>query len=215
MEALRRVIADIERGTAGSGRPRLVATGFSAIDQDLPGHGLALGAVHEIAGPLAHGFAARILAHLSGPVLWFRPQKERTRLYGPALHKLGCPIEHWFIAYSPTPKDMLWGLEEGLRSGAVDAVVGEITSSLSLTASRRLQLAAERGKALGLLLSGFGAHPHESTAPPLSPSALTSRWHIAPTPHRDPSEPPYWQVQLLKLRNATPHVWNIKQEPYQ
>ncbi len=215
-EALRRVIADIERGTQGCGRPRLVATGFPAIDQDLPDGGLALGAVHEISGPLAHGFAVRILTQLSGPVLWFRPKSERARLYAPALQAMGCAVERWFIAYTATPKDLSWGLEEGLRSGAVDAVVGEPTAALTMTASRRLQLAAERGKTLGLILSrqprGAQTGPlssHESVGP-LSPSTLTSRWHVSPTPNPRADGPPLWQVRLLKLRNASSASWSVQ-----
>lgn len=211
IEALRRAIADIERGTQGCGRPRRVATGFPAIDQDLPDGGLALGAVHEISGPLAHGFAARILTHLSGPVLWFRTKTEPTQLYAPALKAVGCHVEHWFIAYTATPKDLLWGLEEGLRSGAVDAVIGEPTTPLSLTASRRLQLAAERGKALGLIVSGQRADPEASGQ--LSPSTLTSRWHISPAPNPIPDTSPHWQVRLLKLRNASSASWSVQPTP--
>jgi len=220
-EALRQVIADIERGHAQSGRPRLVATGFPAVDQDLPDGGLASGAVHEISGPLAHGFAARILSQLAGPVLWFRPQKEKALLYAPTLQAMGCRVEHWFIAYTPTPRDLLWGLEEGLRSGAVDAVVGEPETALTMTASRRLQLAAERGKTLGLILTGQqpGVHqsvgqlsPYQSVGQ-LSPSTLTSRWHISPAPSSDPAGLARWQIHLLKLRNASAASWSVDAEP--
>lgn len=237
-EALRQVIADLERDNGGNGRPRLVATGFQAIDQELPDGGLALGAVHEIAGPLAHGFAARILAHLSGPVLWFRPQTEKALLYAPTLQALGCRVEHWLIAYTPTPKDLLWGLEEGLRSGAVDAVIGEPSTPLSMTASRRLQLAAERGKALGLILTGrhhVGGNadtsqrnsresigqlsPSESIGQ-LSPSTLTSRWHVSPilppvpTQHAtSPDIENLWRVRLLKHRNANAASWLVPTQP--
>lgn len=218
-EALRRMIADIERDSASNGRPRAVATGFRDIDQDLPDGGLALGAVHEISGPVAPGFAARILAHLSGPVLWFRPQKEKALLYAPALQALGCGVENWLIAYTPTPKDLLWGLEEGLRSGAVDAVVGEPTSPLSMTASRRLQLAAERGKALGLILTGhlgpsksIGHLGPSSSSGQLSPSTLTSRWHATPLPPSETSDAAtsLWQVHLLKHRNASAANWTVR-----
>lgn len=224
-DALRQVIADLERDNRGSGRPRLVATGFEAIDHDLPDGGLALGAVHEIAGPLAHGFAARILAHLSGPVLWFRPQTEKALLYAPTLQAMGCRVEHWLIAYTPTAKDLLWGLEEGLRSGAVDAVIGEPTTPLSMTASRRLQLAAERGKALGLILTGLQRSDVDATQ--LSPSTLTSRWHVGPMPSssadadKDLENPTLethalesmWQVRLLKHRTASAANWSVRAEP--
>ena len=51
---------------------------------------------------------------------------------------------------------MLWAMEEGLRSGAVSAVLGEV-ATVPPIALRRLQLAAETGGATGLLLRPPGA----------------------------------------------------------
>ena len=50
------------------------------------------------------------------------------------------------------PADLLWAMEEGLRTPGIGAVLGEIRQ-LDLTASRRLQLAAESGGGVGLVLS--------------------------------------------------------------
>ena len=49
-------------------------------------------------------------------------------------------------------KDVLLVVEEALRHVGLAAVVGEIDGPVSLTASRRLQLAAETSGGLGLML---------------------------------------------------------------
>lgn len=203
-QALRDAISQHEKGGEKGARPRFTSTGFDAIDRDLPDGGLAFGAVHEIGGPLAHGFAARILANLSGPVLWFRPRGEQVRLYAPALKTLGCQVERWLIAYTKAPKDLLWGLEEGLRSGALAAVVGEPETALGMTASRRLQLAAERGRTLGLVLS----RPNKDNGS-LSPNTLTSRWRADPAASPD-GDAILWRVRLLKLRGGGANQWQVR-----
>lgn len=65
--------------------------------------------------------------------------------------------------------DLLWSVEEALRSG-LGLVIAEPERSLSLTAGRRLQLAAEAGGATGLMLIRDGAG---------SPAAET-RWECRP-----------------------------------
>ncbi|MGI4945947.1 MAG: hypothetical protein ACRYHQ_36215, partial [Janthinobacterium lividum] len=78
ISTLRAEIAALERGTA---RHRVAASlpfDLDAIDGHLPGGGLMLGAVHEVAGAgpeVEYGaapatFAAGLLARRPGPVLW-------------------------------------------------------------------------------------------------------------------------------------------------
>src|SRR2546423_9392402 len=77
--------------------PRAFGTGsfgVDGVDGALPGHGLALGALHEIfeSGPRgqyaanATLFAAGILARLKGPVLWCLHSRD---LFAPALARVG------------------------------------------------------------------------------------------------------------------------------
>ena len=74
------------------------ACGLKAIDRHLPGGGLALGALHEMAigghgaidGAAAALFAAGVAARTRGKVLWCIT---RPDLFAPASRKPGsCPI---------------------------------------------------------------------------------------------------------------------------
>jgi protein ImuA len=69
--------------------------------------------------------------------------------------------------------DVLWAMEEGLRSGAVSAVLGEVAAAPPI-ALRRLQLAAETGGTTGLLLRPLGA--------PIAAGSATTRWRVASVP---------------------------------
>jgi protein ImuA len=123
-----------------------------AIDDHLPGGGLLRGALHEIfaddAG-IATAFCALLAGRLAGDtenhtILWCeRPWAlDAGALYGPALLQFGIDPARMILVRPRRDTDALWAMEEGLRCGRVAAVIGEITD-MSLTASRRLQLAAE------------------------------------------------------------------------
>jgi protein ImuA len=87
--------ARIRRVEGAAGRRRLVLPfGIKAIDRQLPGGGLALGALHEVAGggngtidgAAAALFAAGIAARTRGKILWCLA---RTDLFAPALAQAG------------------------------------------------------------------------------------------------------------------------------
>ncbi|MGA9869282.1 MAG: damage-inducible protein, partial [Acetobacteraceae bacterium] len=75
LQELRLRIARMERGTPNP-RRRTLTLRVDAIDRTLPGGGLALGALHEVAGggpEVEHGaaaalFIAGLLGRLRGPV---------------------------------------------------------------------------------------------------------------------------------------------------
>src|SRR5574340_1158218 len=174
---LRQRIAALERRTS-PGRPAPVALtfGLSAIDAALPGGGLARPGVHEITagGPpfAATLFAAGILARTSGPVLWCLRRRD---LFAPGLAGAGLHPDRLILIEAGDRRAVLRAMEEGLRHGGLGAVLGEI-DRLGLTESRRLQLAAEAGGALGLVLS----HPFAASAAGerQSSNVATTRWRI-------------------------------------
>src|SRR5690242_644820 len=105
--------------------------GVAAIDDALPGGGLARGAVHEILGAggdeedgaAAAGFAAAILTRLgAGPVLWCL---KRPDLYGPGLAEHGLDPARLVLVSAPRDEEILWAMEEGLRTQGVAAMIGE------------------------------------------------------------------------------------------
>lgn len=81
-------------------------------------------------------------------LIWMDPEGE---LYPPAAAALGMPLERLLVMRAPRAADVLWATEQALRCRAVAAVVAPLRA-LDVAASRRLQLAAEEGGGVGLLL---------------------------------------------------------------
>ena len=132
---------------------------------------------------------------------WTSPQL----LYGPGLSQAGLATERLIIARARKPAELLWVLEEGLRSGALAAAVGEPEGRLTLTASRRLQLAAEAGGGFGFLLA-----PEDDAA---APSALHSRWRASPLPSKIDATGTVTRcldVALTRHRSGTTGCWEME-----
>lgn len=218
--------ARIERigGTGATGGQRsrdALPLDIPSIDAVLPGGGLPLAQVHEIvaadAGAAATGFSAVLLARLAGAgnVIWCRrdPGPHGKRLYGVAC--FGLDLRRLLLVRVRRDIEVLWAMEEGIRSGAVSAVLGEVTT-IPPIALRRLQLAAETGGATGLLLRPPGAA--------LATVSATTRWRVASAPTTlplrlreafSPEEgwnegvrPRFrWRLELLRCRSAPPIGW--------
>jgi protein ImuA len=194
----------------------LLPLGLGAIDAHLGG-GLAQAALHEIAGSGCDGELATLPAFFAGQVirrhpdrrtLWVAPAAD---LYGPGLLGFGLDPTKLLLVETHQDAESLWALEEAARSGAVSLVIGEI-DRLDLTASRRLQLAAEEKNCTILVLrrsrlAGNGEkHRH--------PSAAMTRWLISPLPsqsrdNRPGLGRPCWRLDLWRQRNGPPGCWDI------
>ncbi|HXP06212.1 MAG TPA: damage-inducible protein [Stellaceae bacterium] len=224
--ALRDRIRRIER--PGALRHGVLPFQIEAIDRVLPGGGLALGAVHEFHGSgadekdgaAAAGFAAAIAGRIakgneSGIILWTLKYSD---LYGPGLAEHGLDPARIVRVTAPRDDDILWVLEEGLRTsnspGGIAAVVGEV-GRLPMVAGRRLQLAAERSGVTALLLRRW-RNGTEAASERTRPSAATTRWRVAAIPSLPGDEPgigtPRWRVELLRCRGAeTANVtWDVE-----
>ena len=192
MARLRRVIAQIE---AEAGRPSERAARrlplASAFDSALGG-GLADDALHEIVpaqpadGAAAMGFAlalaARFLSQRPASALIISEgfaAEESGALYGPGLVAHGLTLSRLVFVRAPDAALAFWAIEEALKCGAPAVVMGEIWSlkGYSLAASRRLLLAARKGKtpALLVLASAYGQAERLS-------SAAETRFEIAAAP---------------------------------
>ena len=217
---LRDRIRRIERPNAP--RHGVLPFGIDAIDNALPGGGLALGGLHEILGAGADeedcaataGFAAGIAGRIGrGPVLWCL---KRGDLYGPGLAEHGLDPARIVLARARRDDDILWALEEGLRTphspGGSAAVVGEV-GRLPMVAGRRLQLAAERSGITAFLLRRW-QNGGEAAAERARPSAAVTRWRVAALPSLPGDEPgigtPRWRVELLRCRGGEAADWDTE-----
>lgn len=88
--------------------------------------------------------------------------------------------------------------EEALRDGVIAMVVLEITAPLSLTAGRRLQLAAKAGGATGVCLIPEG----------MGSNAAETRWRVAPVFDPDDSTLQLWE--LIKNKSGTLGAWHVR-----
>lgn len=121
------------------------------------------------------------------PLVWVletRAEAEIGALYGPGLQAWGLDPAAVLLVRAARPEALLAAGEEALRSGSAGAVLMTAWGdgrAFSLTASRRLALAAEAGGRAGLLVrAGLPAGAPDGT------SAAETRWHLRPAPSTAP-----------------------------
>lgn len=197
------------KSVAGRMGPQLK---WQPINACFPNKTFPAGAIHEFlaSGPEDMASGMGFLAALLGTfmnngqaVLWVSSSRS---VFPPALKVFGIAPERILFACIKKEKDITWAMEEALKCEALAAVVGEV-QDISLTASRRLQLAVEKSRVTGFLLR---RNPRISTS-----SACISRWKITPLPSESWDElpgigSPRWNVELLKVRNGKPGNWQVE-----
>ena len=204
VEELRERIQRLEGAAAR--RRAVLPFGVVAIDRHLPGGGLALGALHEIAGggngaldgAAAALFAAGIAARTRGKVLWCFT---RPDLFAPSIAQVGLGPDRVIYVEAGDEKALLACFEEGLRHGGLGAVVAEV-ARLSMTASRRLQLAAEGSGAIGLAIRRWRRQAEAADFG--QPTASLTRWRVTVVPSAPLPVPGVgrarWLVELIRCR---------------
>jgi protein ImuA len=201
---LRARVARLEGPTA-RGR-EVLPFGVTAIDRVLLGGGLALGSLHEVAGggngaldgAAAALFAAGIAARTDGKVLWCVTRQD---LFAPAVSQAGLPPGRVIYVEAGDEKTVLACFEEGLRHRGLGAVVAEV-ARLSMTASRRLQLAAEGSGAIGIAIRRW--RRQADTIDFGQPTAAVTRWRVSALPSTPLPVPGVgrarWHVELIRCR---------------
>jgi protein ImuA len=172
---------------------RTFTTGLHALDAVAPRQSWTRGAVHELLFERSHGqprFVAALIAQAASslknemlPLIWSDPHQE---VYPPALASLGFDLAKTWLLHPPTPADETWAVTESLRCRGVGAVIAA-PQKLSRIEARRLQLAAETGGSVGILLRQKGRGD--------AIYAAATRWLVAPHPGERTVQ--RWTIQLL------------------
>jgi protein ImuA len=158
-----------------------------------------------LAASLASGRHRHLASRGSGagsrPVLCCLPPgftAEHGRLQARALAGFGLPCEALLVVEARRDPDVLWALEEGLRSQALSVAVG-IVRAVDLTPSRRLALAAAAARTPVLLLT----HPATPPAPAAALRLRIRRLASGPHPY-DPAAPGALRLGLAVERCRNP-----------
>ncbi|MBJ6127376.1 ImuA family protein [Microvirga splendida] len=220
MVTRREVIDDlrrqIERLGGAPGARKSLPFGVSVLDRHLPGKGLTLGSLHEVIeeGPAsefagtATFFTAGIAARLKGPVLWCLTRRD---LFAPGLMQVGLHPDRVIYAETCRDADVLLLIEEGLHQKGLGAVIGEV-SRLGLTASRRLQVAAEASGVPALVIRRWWTVAERDLTQ--LPTAASTRWRVLPVPSEvvpaGGLKRGRWQVELVRCRGAEPRSWILE-----
>jgi len=149
----------------------IVSTGIAALDDLLPERGLTRGslsewiAAEEGCGAIELALRSAARAQSNGPLIVVDGSRAdvRGQLYAPAMAAIGVCLDATVLVRPESQADELWAIEQSLRCRGVGAVLCRI-DRLKTQQFRRLQLAAEAGTAIGLLLRSNVARRQSSWA---------------------------------------------------
>jgi protein ImuA len=189
-----------------------VKIGIPSMERAFPNQVFPIGAVHEFISKepedatATNGFIAGLASKLMQQnriCIWISTKRA---IFPPALKLFGIEPEQIVFIDLSRQKDALWAIEEALKCEALAAVVGELRE-LSFTESRRMQLAVEKSNVTGFI--------HRINPRTENIVACVTRWKITTMASVVDDEMPgvgfpRWNVELLKVRNGKPGVWQIE-----
>lgn len=176
--------------------PETVPSGFAELDRELPGGGWPRAGLGEFLLTTSGIGELRLLAPLIRSlsreqarwIAWINPP---FIPYAPALEMLGVDIRKILLIHPRSHDEALWALERASRSGTCSLALAWLDEQqLHLKDTRRLQLAARRGRTFTCLF-----RPAEAAA---SKSMAELRLQMAPT------EPGAVRVDIRKRRGGWP-----------
>lgn len=162
-----------------------------ALDRQIA---LRKGRIHEVSGPGADMFAILTAAEQARGIVWMGLHRDTISLC-PAGMQAYLEIDDMIIVEAVSRGELLWAADQALRAEGRFCVVLEMPDLLSLKESRRLQLAAEQGGGIGILILRGG----------VSTSAAQTRWHCAPVA----SDALAWDWRCEKGKNGEAGAWRV------
>lgn len=187
-------------------------TGIPPLDHAFPNGHFPVSGIHECVATTQEGTAATtgflagllsLLSQKGGAIIWIT--KNQT-VFAPALTSFGIAPRDVIFVHLARDQEILWAMEEALRTPGLSAVVGELADA-DLTATRRLQLAVEDSHVTGFL---FRINPKKTGS-----SSCIASWRVQAIPSQlQDGIPgmghPRWEVELIKIRNGTPGKWMLE-----
>ena len=183
MQRLSSEVRGLETAGRQATNKQTISCGCEALDHCLPDGGYVPGSVVEYlrampgcgASTLAFTAAAAAMKSTNGFVVIIDTQHN---IYPPALASWGIDLEKVVLVRPQSDVDALWAVDQSLRTPAVAAVVADV-ERIDDRAARRMQLAAEQGGGLALLLRPASARR--------GPSWADIQWMVRGLPSQDAS----------------------------
>lgn len=174
----------------------LLSTGIPELDRLLPGHGVRPNCMVEWLGEQGAGtWVLGLLGALRAcsEEQWIVIVDPAGEFYPPAARQWGLNLSRLLLVRPANLAGAVWAIDESLRHSSVGAVIGCI-DRLTARDSRRLQLAAETGGRLCVLLRPCSARWESSWA--------EIRWYVKAHPSSQVS-PRRVHVELLRCRGGS------------
>ena len=145
-----------------------LATGFSALNRELPGGGWPRQGLMELLCPRwgtgEIPLLSPAMARLSQQGRWLAWVSPPWLPYAPGLVSAGIQTEQMIILQPRSDRDALWAMEECLQSGQCSAVLGWPRKVLPQQL-KRLNLAARKGDSLCVMMRDESCVQQPSPAP--------------------------------------------------
>lgn len=154
--------------------------------------GLRVGRVHEVGGPAVDMFALAAASKRCGDIIWIGLRRDIETLNPAGLASYLDPSK-MILVEAVSRGEVLWAADVALRAQGAFSVIVDMPDNVSLKESRRLQLAAEEGGSLGLILL---RHPASTTA-------AQTRWQCEPIM----GDRPTWDWHCVKGKNGEAGSW--------
>ena len=201
LTSLQNEIARFEQARQPVGEP--VSTGCAALDRLLPWHGLRRGTLVEWLAADGNGAVTLALraaqeACREGGILVVTDR--HRQIYPLAVGAYGLELSQVVFVHPRNRRDQLWAMNQSLRSCAVAAVLCW-PETLDDRAFRRLQLSAEEGESLGLLMRPMSVRGRPTW------SELQLVVEALPTVPQGAKAPRRLRVEVARSRNGPSGGW--------